>query len=400
MRLSPSYRPGEGPVAMAHADTLPDELEGEGLTPAHGVQESARGRPRPGVIARGLVESVRVIVVALGAVAGWQIAAATGRDATWHLVLGIVLGSAVGYVTGGVIGRSTATAVTDLEREMARLPAADLLAGTFGLFVGIALATLVSLPLFHLPNVAAYTTVAFAYASFGYAGMHVARNRSEELLALFGVKPRAAGTRDGEVSILDSSALLDGRILPLVQLGFLGGTTLLAQSVLEELQAVADSSDPARRARGRRGLDTVVTLKRDPRIDMILVRDAPAPGEPVDSQLLRLARERGGVLVTNDSGLATMAQALEVPVRSIHVLAEAMRAPVVAGEQVPVRLLRRGRDAGQAVAYLDDGTMVVVEGADGLIGQTVDVLIKNAIRTSSGQMVFAVLADPRSDEAL
>src|SRR5881394_2823830 len=121
---------------MGHADTLPDELERDGVTSAPRVRENARGRARPGVIARGLVESVRVIVVALGAVAGWQVAAATGRDATSHLLLGIVLGSAVGYVTGGVIGRSTATAVTDLEREMARLPAADLLAGTFGLFVG------------------------------------------------------------------------------------------------------------------------------------------------------------------------------------------------------------------------------------------------------------------------
>lgn len=384
---------------MAHVETLPRELdEGEvpSPLPAH---DRSRAPGRPGVIARGLVESVRVIVVALGAVAGWQVAAATGRDATSHLLLGIVLGSAVGYVIGGVIGRSTATAVTDLERELARVPAADLLAGTFGLFAGMALATLVSLPLFHLPNVAAYTTVAFAYASFGYAGMQVARNKSEELLAVFGVRPRAAGRRGGEVSILDSSALLDGRILPLVQLGFLGGTTLLAQGVLEELQAVADSSDPARRARGRRGLDTVMTLKRDPHIEMILVRDQPTPGEPVDSQLLRLARERGGVLVTNDSSLATMAAALNVPVRSIHVLAEAMRAPVVAGEHVAVRLLRRGRDAGQAVAYLDDGTMVVVEAAEALIGRTVDVLIKNAIRTASGQMVFAVLADPGADQA-
>ena len=163
--------------------------------------------------------------------------------------------------------------------------------------------------------------------------------------------------------------------------------------MLAELQAVADSSNPSRRHRGRRALDLLVGMRREPSVDLVVVEDEPfQPGEPVDSQLVRLAKARGGAIVTNDAGLARVAAAVEVPVRSIHALAEALRPPVVAGEQVQVRLSRRGRESGQAVGYLDDGTMVVVEEADHLLGDTIKVMVTNAIQTSTGQMVFGQVA--------
>ncbi|HEX8100486.1 MAG TPA: TRAM domain-containing protein, partial [Actinomycetota bacterium] len=266
--------------------------------------------------------------------------------------------------------------------------------GTIGLLLGLIVATLVSIPLFRLPSIAAYSTVSFLYVTLSYVGYRIGRSKAEELLSLFGVKPRAAGGRQGEVSVVDSSALLDGRIMALFEMGFFTGTLLVPRSVVEELQSVADSSDQGRRARGRRALDLVVQLTRDPSVELSLVDDDEARlGEPVDVQLVRMARARGGALITNDTNLAKVAAALEVPVRSISALAEALRPQVMPGERVPLRLTRPGRDAGQAVGYLEDGTMVVVENAGDLLGQTVSVAITNTLQTSAGRMVFARVAD-------
>jgi uncharacterized protein YacL len=343
-----------------------------------------------------LIEFVRLIMVSMFAVAGWEVAVSVSSRDTPRLLIGIVVGSGIGYVLGGMFGRSTASAVSELEREFRRVAAAEILSGSIGLVLGLALATLLSFPLFHLPAVSAYPAIAFLYATAGYLGYKVGRTKSDELFALFGVKPKAAGMSAGEVSVLDSSAILDGRMLSLVRMGFLTGSLLVTQSVLDELQAVADSSNPNRRNRGRRALDLLIALKRDPSAEVVLVEDVrTVPGEAVDAQLVRLAKRRGGAIVTNDAGLAKVAAALDVPVKSIHALAEALRPPVVSGEQILVRLNRRGRERGQAVGYLDDGTMVVVEEADHLLGDTVKVTVTNAIQTTTGQMVFGEVAGAR-----
>ena len=340
-----------------------------------------------------LVEFIRLIMVTVAAFGGWEVAARLGPDQSDRMLVGALLGSCVGYVVGGVFGRRTATAVSEIEREFRRISAAEMLAGGIGLTLGLILAALLSFPLYHLPSRGAYPAVVVVYLSLGYLAYKVGRAKSEELFALFGVKPRAAGTMSGEVVVLDSSVILDGRLTAVIHHGFLGGTLLVTRGVLAELQSVADSSNDGRRARGRKALDTLIELKRDPSVDLVLVEDTGgAPGDPVDSQLVRLAKARGGTLFTNDNGLAKLAAALDVRVLSIHALAEALRPEVVAGQQVPVRLTRRGKDAGQAVGYLDDGTMVVVEEADHLLGDTVTVTVTNALQTSTGRLIFARVA--------
>jgi uncharacterized protein YacL len=347
-----------------------------------------------------LVEFVRLIWVALFAMAGWTVATRTGEVTVGRLALGIFLGSAIGFVVGGIFGRSTATAASRVEREFRRIPAPEILAGAVGMVVALLPAALLSIPIFHLPPTAAFPTVGLLYYVCGYLGYQVGRSKSDELFAIFGVKPRAAGTKVGEVLVLDTSAILDGRIESLIRMGFLAGTLLVSSGVLEELQLVADSSDVARRARGRRALDLLVALRRDPAVDVQLV-DQPQLRDPnvdVDAGLVRLARERGAALVTNDSNLAKVAQALDVPVRSIHALADAMRPAVMAGEHVTIRLIREGRTAGQGVGYLDDGTMVVVERASAKVGETVEVTVTNVLQTSNGQLIFGQLADEPPDE--
>jgi uncharacterized protein YacL len=336
------------------------------------------------------VELVRLIVVALLAAAGWEVASRIGSFDSLRLFLGVVVGAGVGYVLGGMLGRTTATAASEVEQEFRRVPAADILAGAIGLIAGFVPAALLTVPLFHLPLTAALPAVAFLYFVAGSVGWRVGRAKSDELFAMFGVKARAAGTRAGDVLVLDSSAILDGRIGSLVRLGFLTGSLLVTTGVLEELQRVADASDPVRRGRGRRALDLLLELRRDPFVDVSLVdEDGRERAEEVDIRLVRLARARGGTLVTNDANLAKVAAALDVPVRSINALAEALRPSILIGDRVQVRLQRRGRDAGQAVGFLDDGTMIVVEEAADLVGGTHWVDVTNVLQSQNGRMAFA-----------
>lgn len=348
--------------------------------------ESRRKRPSSGIV----VELVRLILVAVFTVGGWRIADATGTGES-RLLTGILLGSAIGYVVGGMLGRGAVAAVSAVERDFRKIPASELLAGVLGLILGLVVAALVSLLLFRLPSAAAYPTAAFMTLLLGYLGYRVGRAVNQELFGLFGLKPRASGMAPGTVNVLDTSALIDGRVLDVARAGFLGGTFLVPRGVLFELQSIADSSDPRRRSRGQRGLEVLAEMQRSPAIDVVLVEELGA-GD-VDAQLVRLARERGGVVVTSDSNLAKVAGALDVPVRSLPGLADALRPPFLPGEDVTVHLAKGGREHGQGVGYLDDGTMVVVDGGSEHLGADVRVTVTNVLQTATGRMVFARMSE-------
>jgi len=336
------------------------------------------------------VEFVRLIIVAALAATGYAVAK-QGNAGTVRIVLGIVLGSAIGYVAGGILGRGTATAMHAVEREFRRTPAADVVAGALGLLIGLIMALLVTLPLFKLPTAAAWPAIAFVYLLLPYLGYRAARTKRDDLFSLLGLKPRAAGLGRAEVNVIDTSALIDGRMLELVRTGFLGGVLLIPRGVLGELQRISDSSDPQRRTRGRRGMENLSRLQHDPNVEVVLVEDE-AMGD-VDAGLVRMARDRGGAVVTADSNLAKVAEVLRVPVRSINELASAMRPPFTPGERLDVRLSREGREHGQGIGYLEDGTMVVVEEGRELLGTAVTVRVTNVLQTTTGRMVFATIAD-------
>jgi len=365
----------------------------ERVDPTAQIEPSQSRRTSP----RGIVvEIVRLVLVAVFAVGGWRIAREiTGSDEA-RILLGIFLGSAVGYVVGGVLGRRAVVAVSAVERDFAKVPASELLAGAMGLILGLLIAVLLSVFLFRFPPAAAYPTAGLVALLLGFLGYRVGRAKQEELFGLFGLKPRASGIHRGEMNVLDTSALIDGRIMEVVRAGFLGGTFLIPRIVLEELQSVADSGEPARRARGQRGLRVLNELQRSPAVDVILV-DEDIPGD-ADAQLVRLARDRGGVVVTTDANLGRVAAALDVPIRSLNELALAMRASVVPGEEVTIRLTRPGREADQGIGFLADGTMVVVEGGGSLVGSEVAVHVTNVLMTSSGRMVFARVAEDADPE--
>lgn len=330
------------------------------------------------------------MLVGLFTAGGWQLADASDLEGG-RLLLAVVLGSLVGYVLGGVFGRRAMVAVSAVEQEFQRMPASELLAGVLGLILGLLIAILISLLAFRLPLTVAYPTAALVSVVLAYVGYRVGRAKRDELFGLFGLKTRSFGVRAGEVNVLDTSALIDGRIREVVDAGFVGGTLMVHRGVLSELRAIADSGEPSRAARGRRGLDILRELQRHPAVEVVLV-GVEDVGE-VDTALVRLARERGAALVTGDTNLVKVAEALDVPTRSMAALAEAVRTPLVPGEEVMVRLTKEGREEGQGVGFLEDGTMVVVERGADLVGADVNAVVTNVLQTTSGRMVFARLGE-------
>ena len=337
-----------------------------------------------------LVEFVRLLFVVLFAAAGFSIATRLNETTVSRTLVGVVLGTSTGFVLGGVLGRQTATAVRTMEQELRKVPAAEIVAGAAGLIAGLATAALLSVPVFRLPPLAAWTSVAFMYVTLGYVGYRIGRTKHEELFGLIGLKPRAAAASASDTMfVIDTSALIDGRVLDLVATGFLAGDLLIHSAVLRELQSIADSSDPKRRTRGRRGLDTVGELKRSPTVEVHLVEEDGVPD--VDAALVRLAKDRGASLITTDHNLSKVAYALSVPAPNLNQLAAAFRLPVGPGDVLEVELVKEGREAGQAVGYLDDGTMVVVDAAGDRIGGRSPIVVRNIISTATGRMIFANL---------
>jgi uncharacterized protein YacL len=338
-----------------------------------------------------LVEGVRLIFIALLATGGFELGAAVSKPSGPRTLLYVFLGAGIGYVIGGVLGRLTLRAVTGLEHELRRTPAPQLAGAVVGMVVGLIIGALLMVPLLFLPASAAWPTLVFLYMVLGSLGFRVGAAKYEDIFGLVGMKPRAAVASRGDLHVIDTSALIDGRVADLVATGFVAGTMLLHDGVLRELQSISDSSDPRRRTRGRRGLDVLVELQKSPTIQLQLVEETGVMD--VDAALVRLARERGGTLITVDANLAKVAEALRVPVAQINALASKFRVPYAAGDEISVRLVKEGREHGQGVGYLDDGTMVVVEKATEQIGTQVEVRVTNVIQTTTGRMVFAALAE-------
>lgn len=352
------------------------------MTVEEGRTKTLRGR---------LVEGVRLIFIAVLGAAGYQVGVIATETTGRNALLYVFLGAASGYVLGGVFGRLTLQAVSGLERELRRRPAPEIAGGVVGLVIGLVVAALLSIPFLFIPVATAWPAIVFIFLVVGSLGTRLGQAKHEDLFALVGVKPRVAARGGGDLHVIDTSALIDGRIGDLVATGFVSGTILLHDGVLRELQAIADSSDPKRRGRGRRGLDVLVELQQAPTVQLQLVEELGVLD--VDAALVRLAREHHASLITVDHNLAMVAEALRVPVAQINALATKFRLPYQNGDELVVTLVKEGREHGQAVGYLDDGTMVVVEAASERIGSEVDVRVRNVIQTTTGRMIFANLED-------
>lgn len=189
--------------------------------------------------------------------------------------------------------------------------------------------------------------------------------------------------------LLDTSVIIDGRIADICQTAFLEGTLIIPMFVLEELQHIADSSDALKRNRGRRGLDVLNRLQKEIDVDVEMYDGDFEEIQEVDSKLVKLAKVMDGIVVTNDFNLNKVCEFQNVPVLNINDLANAVKPVVLPGEELVVQVIKDGKEQNQGVAYLDDGTMIVVEEGRNYIHQTIDVLITSVLQTSAGRMIFA-----------
>jgi uncharacterized protein YacL len=259
-----------------------------------------------------------------------------------------------------------------------------------GLIVGLAISALLSLPVSQLDPIGGYLLLPMTLV-IAYVTAELAAAKHQDILRLFGARIDASGAAS---KLLDTSALIDGRVADVVRAGFLEGELIVPIFVLEELQHIADSSDDVRRARGRRGLEVVTRLRKQQRLSTI--DEDAGGGKAVDSKLVRLAAERGWVIVTNDVALAKVAAAQSVAVLNINELANALKPEFVPGERFALKIVREGKEPGQGVGYLDDGTMVIVDGGSAVIGERVEVAVASMLQSPTGKLVFARLGKART----
>jgi uncharacterized protein YacL len=312
------------------------------------------------------------------------------------LVFGGLTGGIIFYFIAPPIMRRFIRLIEWSESRLQKMPATDIITGAVGLVIGLSIANLLTLPFGRLPVVGPFIPV-LANVVFGYIGMSLAVKKKDDLWSFVASFPRLvkdkATARSSESvlapKILDTSVIIDGRIADIVKSGFLEGTLVIPGFVLEELRHIADSSDLLKRNRGRRGLDILNRIQKEHEIKVVISdRDFEDVAE-VDSKLLRLARECKGKVLTNDYNLNKVAELQGVPVLNINELANAVKPVVLPGEEMLVHVIKDGKEAGQGVAYLDDGTMIVVDGGRRHIGETIGVLVTSVLQTAAGRMIFA-----------
>ena len=385
-----------------------DALTGPGAAPLSG--DAAPGPPRLPASQRtraprtpyAVLEALRLLVVVFFAGAGYQVGTSVDPDgpvlgALNGTAVGLVIGSGLGYVLGGVLGRRTAATAETARTRLRDVSAEELVAGGLGTVGGVLVGAGVAWPVFFIPQpYIAFPLFGFVVLVLGYFGSQLAMSKRDGVLALFGEKaglaPRAMPTA-ALPRVVDTSVAIDGRVLDVVRAGFLHGRMLVPTPVLAELQGLADAPDDLRRSRGRRGLEVLEVLKREDGVDLeVLDLDVPGVHE-VDAKLVRICLDRQAALLTLDTNLAKAASLAGVQVLNLHALSLAMRPPVAAGDDVPVLLLKAGKEAGQAVGYLDDGSMVVVEGGRSRLGSEVPVRVTSVLTTANGRLVFGRPAD-------
>jgi uncharacterized protein YacL len=346
---------------------------------------------------------LRVLFMAVFSIAGFLL----GREAYLHLISlhvanqGWLIALTIGVPTvGALAGLFLAplaqsifeVELDEVERTIEHLAPSEILGGAVGLIAGLVVAFLIKSVLFEF--VAASSVAGGYVATVGYiiislfAAYLGARVGAKQRLTATGGASRPSG-RASVPKLIDTSVIVDGRILEIVESGFLEGPLVLPRFVLRELQLIADSVDAMKRTRGRRGLDVLAKLQETIPLD---IADQDYPDlSGVDAKLVRMARERGAKLVTNDYNLNRVAQVEGVVVLNVNELAGAVKPVVLPGEEMHVTIVRDGKEPHQGVGYLDDGTMIVVENARRLIGEDADVQVTSVLQTVAGRMIFAKL---------
>ena len=361
------------------------------------------------------------------------------------ILVGVGLGGAAGYLVSPFFANKLQKFSIWVEGQLSKMPLQDVVAGVCGLAIGLIIANLLGAAFSNIPVVGNYIPVVFSIV-FGYLGIHIVIRKQKEIMELLGrmvklkKKPKDAAegaeaahqasvaaqpvalangaalpgaVQPGTVAaggqilpmagmvqspgygsyvpckLLDTSVIIDGRIADICSTGFLDGKLLIPVFVLEELQHIADSADALKRVRGRRGLDILQKIRTESGLQVEIINQDFDDISEVDSKLIRLGQQLGGKIITNDYNLNKVSELQGVPVLNINDLSNAVKPVVIPGESMTVNVVKEGKEHGQGIAYLDDGTMIVVENGRYYLGKTIQVEVTSALQTSAGRMIFA-----------
>jgi uncharacterized protein YacL len=301
------------------------------------------------------------------------------------------IGAVLGYVLAPWLVMAPARAARNALRQV---EVADLIAATIGLAIGLMLAALLTYPLSRLPQPFGPVLPFAAVIIFGYLGAAVFLMRRDDFFNFFGLGKRLAASTaisaPAKRLLLDTSVIIDGRIADIAKTGFLLGTLTVPRFVLNELQYIADSADSLRRNRGRRGLEVLDKLQNAAEVHIEFVDEDPADATQVDDKLVSLALEQRAAIITNDFNLNRVAHLQGITILNINELANAVKSVLLPGEELPIKIIQEGKEAGQGVGYLEDGTMVVVENGRRFLNQEILVQVTKVLQTNAGRLIFAV----------
>ncbi len=343
---------------------------------------------------------------------GWEIGLVLAdteqltAESAFYVLPATLIGGILGY---GLTPWSVIAPARSLRSSLCTVPATDLVAGTAGLAAGLLIAALISFPISQLPAPFGSILPLIFVIIIGYLGATTAIARQNDLLALFPTNRTQAlanltlGQRDAQQRqeqpgrhknmprqlLLDTSVIIDGRIADIAETGFIPGELVATRFVLNELQYIADSSDTLRRNRGRRGLEILDRLQQNDDIVIHFIDQDPQDTQQVDDKLISLALLQNAAILTNDYNLNRVASLQGVQVLNINELANAVKAVLLPGEELPLQIIQEGKEAGQGVGFLDDGTMVVVENGRRYLNQEVLVQVTKVLQTNAGRLIFA-----------
>jgi len=328
---------------------------------------------------------LRLLLVLACSVSGYLLAS--------HLPITHTLGIWVKWI-GALAGFIFALLALSIEKIIKKAPLKVIFGGTFGLFLGLVIAQLLGYAFSGLQNSTIRISISvILICVFGYIGLVLGGKKVEEFKwPGWGFFAKGSQKKDGG-KILDTSVIIDGRVADICETDFLEGPLIIPQFILQELQHIADSADSLKRARGRRGLDILNRMQKGDTVEVKVVDDDYPDIKEVDAKLIALGREMNAKIVTNDFNLNKVAQLQGVPVLNINQLANALKPMVLPGEVLHLQIMREGKEQGQGVAYLDDGTMVVVENASRHLGQKVEASVTSILQTTAGRMIFTTLKE-------
>jgi uncharacterized protein YacL len=353
-----------------------------------------------------VIRIIRLLGAALGAFIGLGLATASGLFVETGSSYGLILaGWTVAWLIVGfaILPYLTIVPATWIVRSVQNLSTAEFVTAVVGLIIGLLMGLLLGAPLSNFPDplgrwLPLATSIGFG---LGMVGLTVAKRQdlivAAEAIGIFRrpeVADEAAIRKGDPHIIVDTSAIIDGRIKEIVESGFIYGTLVVPRFVLEELQHIADSSDTLRRNRGRRGLEILAQMQKDSPTPVEIVEDEVRDVTEVDAKLVALAKRYSGAILTNDFNLNRVAELQGLRVLNINSLANAVKPAVLPGEGLHVKVIQDGKEAGQGVGFLDDGTMIVVEGGARFIDRELEVTVTRVLQTVAGRMVFA---QPRTE---